>query len=1329
MTMENSTSISLVDNTLPEQQQHGEGPSRRASALDRQTSLTKHLSRASIQSQLTKRKYAKWQPDRLGIAPDTSEPLSRESSQARGGSVSASSTGEGSGGRDIDAADFEPSRVSSHTGTGTGTGNGNGYGNAMENIDPGTQTTKRGSELDILYENQRGWFIFGVPRYSHSSLLNFDPSPWMTQDKRASAVNITNAQLPDPSWEWAWKAWYVDMSGDVDEQGWQYSFSFASSSWHGTQPWFHSFVRRRRWVRLRIKTPERRHRGRSDFEKSHMLTEDYFTIHSSKVRSREQSVAGLSRVESGFLNRANLTVDEEPQIEEIGNIPSLMQALKLASIDRERIDALKMFVKNGGDELYYLADRIPEIMPRFLFQTSRWQFVTYLSDAVRDLSRTLPDTDKDADAVQRKKDNLIRTAEACKSHITGPDVFKDTKGESEAELLNLTPVAKQDSLMAKRPVLEERSRRATACRIGADNFRGKKVLRRKHPISNTSISFLTHDFRVVGASTPMLSRGRPCLRRRVSTFLDTVTTGPGEPLLFLYPRWAAPTLPHRRPISFLHSTEPQTRTYRKSLVPFRPTARPSPSLPRYSRQWISSHVATSSVDETSLKSPLAVTPDKLPIENGTGIDTNSSKDSVGKTTDSKLSGSSAWINHGASKPLSPSRLARAKMIQKSRQHNRSLDDSPPRLTKKKISDRNLSTQDSHKLRYREYQREKYKKNGKHYVDKAWLDTKDVLEEVQQDSRKKTKRRTKQKEVLIAEDTLGIFCGATKWTLQENIWYLSVHNGCRVHCLSVEENKGLYRRVILSGTEHVLDLVQARIARAQNLQMTGDPLVDIQKPLAPMCLSKSAMERAKVPTPLIRGIWCFEKRPLNRRRFDEILMSDPALASVKEFVEQVEELTLSGGSKSNVMNGQASSTMRAAIPSKQIAQRLLAIFQSDLNYKHISTAALNHALIYLCDHELPGIARDLCSYAEHVATIDTFNILLKYAARSQDVAMFRGLARTMPGAHISPNPATWIALLSALVTPSEKADLMQHMVHRGYMSNTATIRSALQYTIQDSLMTHLDSGKNMESFIDLMVHTHGANWFSNSMLGQLVETVIRLSDWDSLNWLIQLCIKNSVPLPEYILVKILHARRRDTIGALQFYFQFVEMPGFKLSPKGFETLFLSAYKNRHFNLCRVLWRYACMWRRVTYQMRQCVVTSLSRTVPFRKGPETVDLWSTDSGKVIVGLDLHHESYPVKDSLLHGIPPEFHQNPLAYLNKWKPVGTERGLHLRLAKALVQRDIELGSANHYYPKNPLPLMLDAAAILDEEWRNVPRPLAWSMQNAIGVPIGLSSERDNQI
>ncbi|KAJ5390736.1 Meiotically protein [Penicillium cataractarum] len=453
--MENPTGISLVDNTVPSQQPTSGESSRQPSALGRQTSLTKHLSRASVSGQLAKRKYAKWQPERLGLTSDTEQSLSRESSRARG-SISAASSGgpasrqssrqrngtlstSGAGASEIDTADFAPLRTLTTTTEG------------LTQAPTATDEPKILSELDILYENQRGWFFFGIPLYSHSSLLNFDPSAWMTQDKRASAVNITNAQVPDPSWEWAWRTWYVDMSGDVDEQGWQYAFSFSSSQWHGTHPWFHSFVRRRRWVRLRTKISERRHRGRSDFERAHMLNEDYFTIHSSKVRSREQSVAGLSRVESGFLSRVGSKVEEETHMEEIGDIPSLLHALKQTSIDRERIDALKKFIEEGGEELYYLNDKIQEIMPMFLFQASRWQFISYLTKTIDDLTQQLSDpNNEDNDKIERKRDNLVRAAESGKSHITGPDVFTDTYGESATGLLDLTPVSRHDTLLSMR---------------------------------------------------------------------------------------------------------------------------------------------------------------------------------------------------------------------------------------------------------------------------------------------------------------------------------------------------------------------------------------------------------------------------------------------------------------------------------------------------------------------------------------------------------------------------------------------------------------------------------------------------------------------------------------------------------------------------------------------------------------------------------------------------------------------------------------------------------------------------------------------------------------
>ena len=54
-----------------------------------------------------------------------------------------------------------------------------------------------------------------------------DPAPWTSgKTGRNVAYNVANAQLPDPSWEWVHPEWMIDMTGDTDESGWRYSGDF-----------------------------------------------------------------------------------------------------------------------------------------------------------------------------------------------------------------------------------------------------------------------------------------------------------------------------------------------------------------------------------------------------------------------------------------------------------------------------------------------------------------------------------------------------------------------------------------------------------------------------------------------------------------------------------------------------------------------------------------------------------------------------------------------------------------------------------------------------------------------------------------------------------------------------------------------------------------------------------------------------------------------------------------------------------------------------------------------------------------------------------------------
>ncbi|EPY54102.1 spore wall assembly protein [Schizosaccharomyces cryophilus OY26] len=209
-------------------------------------------------------------------------------------------------------------------------------------------------QLDVLYENQRGITICGAVYFSGKSLLNFDPAPWVDGNSKASPVNIKTATCPDPSWEWAWQRWYVDMNGDVDESGWQYGFSFAFSNWHGKPISLQSFVRRRRWIRKRKKTEYRRDDPR--------LMTDYFTISSSyavhKSPTHTQQNESLSCI-----------TDEDE--EEISTIPSLLHALQNSRIDREKLDSLRKFLQSASvTDKKYLINMKEKVLKSFVYEYS-----------------------------------------------------------------------------------------------------------------------------------------------------------------------------------------------------------------------------------------------------------------------------------------------------------------------------------------------------------------------------------------------------------------------------------------------------------------------------------------------------------------------------------------------------------------------------------------------------------------------------------------------------------------------------------------------------------------------------------------------------------------------------------------------------------------------------------------------------------------------------------------------------------------------------------------------------------------------------------------------
>ncbi|EPS44674.1 hypothetical protein H072_1322 [Dactylellina haptotyla CBS 200.50] len=300
-------------------------------------------------------------------------------------------------------------------------------------------------ELDILYENQRGTFFFGIPLFSAKSLLPVDSAPWTNRHHAPSAVNIFTAQVPDPSWAWAWKSFAVDMTGDVDEEGWQYSFAFRGTKWHGNAVWWHGFVRRRRWIRKRVKR-----RITSTIEDAHSLTPEYFTIHSrnaslqaepsgyysSSIRSMERN----SKLDEYPTATQQESDDSELEDFEIQDIPTLTKAFRRARLDREKLEALSNFLLHGGSEVMYLADSMPQIMRSMIFQQSRRQLLQIILDTLykakdkrqsRELGNGAPkkhlEKEFDDDEEKRYIDGLGRAVEAGEEEVRKLEYWSDIK--------------------------------------------------------------------------------------------------------------------------------------------------------------------------------------------------------------------------------------------------------------------------------------------------------------------------------------------------------------------------------------------------------------------------------------------------------------------------------------------------------------------------------------------------------------------------------------------------------------------------------------------------------------------------------------------------------------------------------------------------------------------------------------------------------------------------------------------------------------------------------------------------------------------------------------
>jgi hypothetical protein len=288
------------------------------------------------------------------------------------------------------------------------------------------------AEIDILYQNERGGFLCGIALFSSKALGNLDPAPWTNRYHKPSPTDIHTAQVPDPSWQWAWPEWRINHDEGVDQGGWEYSFMFSKKfSWHGAK-WWNSFVRRRAWIRRRVKKLEEE--VPSD---PHMLNTEYFDIRPasqasqrsrshSRGHSRSASATGSmlgSRASTSRFSKGEWLDDGEPQ--EIESVEVLLGVLRRARIDREKLEAVDNYLEHADQDLVHLRDEMGEIMRLFVFQASRKLLLAHLTHT---LDTTIEELGReDSPRLRERREHLAAAIREADEEVRKLAYWSDVK--------------------------------------------------------------------------------------------------------------------------------------------------------------------------------------------------------------------------------------------------------------------------------------------------------------------------------------------------------------------------------------------------------------------------------------------------------------------------------------------------------------------------------------------------------------------------------------------------------------------------------------------------------------------------------------------------------------------------------------------------------------------------------------------------------------------------------------------------------------------------------------------------------------------------------------
>jgi hypothetical protein len=589
---------------------------------------------------------------------------------------------------------------------------------------------------------------------------------------------------------------------------------------------------------------------------------------------------------------------------------------------------------------------------------------------------------------------------------------------------------------------------------------------------------------------------------------------------------------------------------------------------------------------------------------------------------------------------------------------------------------------------------------------------------------------------------------TKSTLVEvsgysraNSWVHQFRDGCEVEITDQESPDRTSRLAFLRGSSRAVALTRKHLRRVE--QVFGNQRKPHYRPskgsITPRATGpdSDSKQTSSFPSSSVRTVFGNTKGRLKHEiwtRADGL--PSPTSFTVRNFTEYVEDLTTIEPPRLVKRELYGS---RNEHHNTVVANTLYRLFTEPHTAPFASTHALDLALAFLHKHtSCKPMAKLLYEEAKRLRlspTRRTYDYILNILLSRKEMGNFLETLRTLHSEGYKPGLGVWMALFKADSSLMHKYAIANWMNKNSLLTN----RYVKGDVAAELLIAELEVQKHRIARTGLFLASvdarFGQDWMCTSSVTRILKACAANRAWTLATKIIAVAQERNVQFDADVLSVIFTVLQRR--GSLRDSIELLQSHLVKTVGRNDHTLvpilFMTSWRHRFYNVCRVLWRYAAVRGSVTYKMQAVVTSSLVRNQNLSaKGADKAaksirtQEWLRRAGKVIVGTNLdisHFERFFV---LMKGGTFSESTNPLVWLAQYTAEGEIRDQQLSLAYIMMHRDLEAWKYFSIPSSERLFNLLSEAYATDVRWKSEDvglerggKSTQWIIENAIDVPL----------